>query len=94
MSNSSEPKTFRIVSITAPIHLLTFRRIWIASVLANLGALIRSVGAAWAMTQMTSSVDKVALVQTALMLPVMFISVPAGAIADMYDRRIVALVSV
>ena len=45
------------------------------------------------MTQMTSSADKVALVQTALMLPVMLISMPAGAIADMYDRRIVALVS-
>src|SRR6202171_6667475 len=44
-------------------------------------------------TQMTSSADKVALVQTALMLPIMLISMPAGAIADMYDRRIVALVS-
>jgi len=46
-----------------------------------------------AMTLMTSSADKVALVQTALMLPIMLISMPAGAIADMYDRRIVALVS-
>jgi MFS family permease len=45
------------------------------------------------MTQMASSADKVALVQTALMLPVMLIAMPAGAIADMYDRRIVALVS-
>lgn len=34
------------------------------------------------------------LVQTALMLPVMLISMPAGAIADMYDRRIIALVSI
>ena len=70
-----------------------FRRIWLASLLSNLGLLIQAVGAAWAMTQMTSSADKVALVQTALMLPVMLISMPAGAIADMYDRRIVALVS-
>lgn len=45
------------------------------------------------MTQMTSSADKVALVQTALMLPVMLITIPAGAIADMYDRRVVALVA-
>ena len=57
------------------------------------GILIQGVGAAWAMTQMTSSADKVALVQTALMLPIMLISMPAGAIADMHDRRIVALVS-
>ncbi|MGY2843604.1 MFS family permease [Bradyrhizobium sp. USDA 4509] len=45
------------------------------------------------MTEMTSSADKVALVVTALMLPVMLISLPAGAIADMYDRRIVALIA-
>ena len=70
-----------------------FRRIWLASLVSNLGLLIQGVGAAWAMTQMTPSADKVALVQTALMLPIMLISMPAGAIADMYDRRIVALVS-
>jgi MFS family permease len=79
--------------VAAPLRLTAFRRIWSASLLSNLGLLIQSVGAAWAMTQMTSSADKVALVQTALMLPVMLIAMPAGAIADMYDRRIVALVS-
>src|SRR6202051_720450 len=79
--------------ITAPLRHMVFRRIWLASLLSNLGILIQGVGAAWAMTQMTSSADKVALVQTALMLPVMFISMPAGAIADMHDRRIVAMIS-
>ncbi len=77
--------------ITAPLRHAVFRRIWLASLLSNLGILIQGVGAAWAMTQMTSSADKVALVQTALMLPIMLISMPAGAIADMHDRRIVAL---
>ena len=80
-------------SITAPLRHSVFRRIWLASLLSNLGLLIQGVGAAWAMTQMTSSADKVALVQTALMLPIMLISMPAGAIADMHDRRVVALVS-
>ena len=80
-------------SITAPLRHSIFRRIWLASLLSNLGILIQGVGAAWAMTQMTAEADKVALVQTALMLPVMLIAMPAGAIADMHDRRIVALVS-
>jgi MFS family permease len=80
-------------SITAPLRHSVFRRIWLASLLSNLGLLIQGVGAAWAMTQMTSSADKVALVQTALMLPIMLISMPAGAIADMHDRRIVAMVA-
>src|SRR6516162_1782467 len=79
--------------ITAPLRHSLFRRIWLASLLSNLGILIQGVGAAWAMTQMAASADKVALVQTALMLPVMLISMPAGAIADMHDRRIVAMVS-
>jgi len=79
--------------IAAPLRHATFRRIWLASVLSNLGILIQGVGAAWAMTQMASSADKIALVQTALSLPVMLIAMPAGAIADMYDRRMVALVA-
>ncbi len=84
---------FATDGIAAPLRHIAFRRIWAASLLSNLGLLIQAVGAAWAMTQMTSSADKVALVQTALMLPVMLIAMPAGAIADMYDRRIVSLVS-
>jgi predicted MFS family arabinose efflux permease len=88
-----KPSIFASDGVAAPLRHVTFRRIWLASLLSNLGLLIQAVGAAWAMTQMTSSADKVALVQTALMLPVMLISMPAGAIADMYDRRIVALVS-
>ncbi len=79
--------------ITAPLRYTVFRRIWLASLLSNLGLLIQGVGAAWAMTQMTDSADKVALVQTALMLPIMLIAMPAGAIADMYDRRIITLIS-
>jgi MFS family permease len=93
MTAQLERSTFAADGITAPLRHAVFRRIWLASLLSNLGLLIQGVGAAWAMTQMTSSADNVALVQTALMLPVMFISMPAGAIADMHDRRIVALIS-
>jgi MFS family permease len=93
MTEQVELSTFAADGITAPLRHAVFRRIWLASLLSNLGLLIQGVGAAWAMTQMTSSADNVALVQTALMLPVMFISMPAGAIADMHDRRIVALIS-
>jgi MFS family permease len=93
MTDTPKRPTFSADSVAAPLRHSVFRRIWLASLLSNLGLLIQGVGAAWAMTQMTSSADKVALVQTALMLPIMLISMPAGAIADMYDRRIVALVS-
>jgi MFS family permease len=77
--------------VFAPLHHAAFRRIWTASLLSNLGLLIMGVGAAWSMTQMASSPDKVALVQTALMLPVALLSTIAGAVADMFDRRKVGL---
>lgn len=93
MVEQPKPTVFSSDGVAAPLRHSTFRRIWLASLLSNLGLMIQGVGAAWAMTQMTSSADKVALVQTALMLPIMLISMPAGAVADMYDRRIVALIS-
>jgi MFS family permease len=79
--------------ILSPLRHVVFRRIWTASLLSNLGLLIMGVGAAWSMTQLTASADMVALVQTALMLPVALVSAPAGAIADMFDRRKVGLVA-
>ncbi|MGY4362937.1 MFS family permease [Bradyrhizobium sp. i1.3.6] len=90
MTDQPKLQTF---SVTAPLRYAVFRHVWLASLLSNLGILIRGVGAAWAMTEMTSSADKVALVQTATSLPVMLIALPAGAIADMYDRRLVALIA-
>lgn len=70
-----------------------FRRIWTASLFANFGILIQGVGAAWAMTTMTDRADLVALVQSATMAPIMLGAIFAGAIADTYDRRKVALVA-
>lgn len=80
-----EPSAF------APLKFKIFRNIWWASVLANFGQLILGVGAAWEMTRMTDSPTMVALVQTAIMLPLMLVTVPAGALADMFDRRKVCM---
>src|SRR5215207_2071235 len=84
---------FKEHEVAAPLRESQFRRVWGANMLSNFGSLIQGVGAAWAMTQMAASPDIVALVQTAVMLPVMLISIPAGAIADMYDRRTVGLIA-
>jgi MFS family permease len=78
-------------STFAPLREPVFRRIWTASVLSNFGQLILGVGAAWEMTRLTPSASMVALVQTALMFPLMLVAVPAGAVADMFDRRKIAM---
>src|SRR5438270_12004095 len=93
MTEPAKRPRFSSDSVAAPLRHAVFRRIWLASLLSNLGLLIQGVGAAWSMTQMASSADKVALVQTALMLPIVLMSMPAGAIADMHDCRVVAMVA-
>ena len=75
----------------APLREGSFRRIWLASVFSNFAQLFLGVGAAWEMTQLTNDPGMIALVTTAMMLPMVFVSLPAGAIADMYDKRIVAM---
>jgi MFS family permease len=78
-------------STFAPLREPAFRRIWTASLLSNFGQLFLGVGAAWEMTRLSSSASMVALVQTALMVPLMLVALPAGAIADMFDRRKIAM---
>lgn len=70
----------------SPLSHATFRNMWIGSTISNTGGLIQSVGAAWVMASI-STADDVALVQTASFLPVALLALPAGAVADIYDRR-------
>jgi MFS family permease len=80
-----------VSGIGAPLRYPVFRNVWTAGVLSNLGTQIQTVGAAWAMTQLTDSAQLVAAVQSATTMPMMLFALVAGAMADLYDRRRVAL---
>ena len=74
--------------ILAPLRRAgVFRTFWAASLVSNLGSLIQGVGAAWLMTSLAGRADLVALIQTAALLPALIFALPAGALADMFDRR-------
>ncbi|MFC4254186.1 MFS transporter [Altererythrobacter xixiisoli] len=75
----------------SPLRYRTFLLILGSSLLSNFGNAIQSVGAAWQMTATGQSADVVALVQSATNLPIMLLALPAGAWADMFDRRRVML---
>jgi len=77
----------------APFRFPAFRAIWTANLASNIGSMIQSVGAAWLMTDLTTSHQLVALVQASTTIPVMLLGLFAGAIADNHDRRIVMLVA-
>lgn len=75
----------------SPFRSTPFRVLWIATVVANAGTWVHDVGAAWLMTGLTPSPLLVALVQAATTLPVVILALPAGALADVFDRRRVLL---
>jgi MFS family permease len=75
----------------APLSNTTFRDLWIANNISNLGGLIQGVGAAWMMTSISASENMVALVQASTTLPIMLFSIVSGALADNFQRRQVIL---
>ncbi len=87
------PASWRDSPTLAPFKSRIFVSIWSASLVSNFGGLIESVGAAWLMTSLAPSADMVALVQASTALPIMLLSLPAGAIADISDRRVVMLIA-
>lgn len=78
------------VGTFSPLKGPTFRYIWLGTTLSHAGGLIQAVGAAWIMASIATA-DYVAMVQTAMFLPMALLALPAGAIADIYDRRRVQL---
>ena len=77
----------------SPLRGPVFRAVWIALVTSNIGTWMQSVGGAWLMTSLTTSPLLVALMQTATSLPILLFGLPAGALADIIDRRKLLLVT-
>jgi MFS family permease len=85
MAHTIAPR--RSVSPWAPLGEPLFRSLWIASVISYTGTWMQNVGAGWLMTQMTMNPLMIGLVQAAGAVPVFLVILPAGALADMVDRR-------
>ncbi|HEV2114193.1 MAG TPA: MFS transporter, partial [Terriglobales bacterium] len=90
----AEPALARIrVSALAPLREPLFRRLWIAAVISYIGTWMQNLGAGWLMASLTSSPLMVGLVQAAMALPVFLVVLPAGALADLVDRRKLLLIT-
>jgi len=74
-------------SAWTPLGEPLFRSLWLAAVISYIGTWMQNVGAGWLMTQLTTSPLMVSLVTAATTLPVFLVILPAGALADMVDRR-------
>lgn len=70
-----------------PLRLPLFRLFWLASLASNLGTWIHEVGAGWLMTTLEGSPEMVAAVRTSMSLPIVLLAIPAGVLADRFDKR-------
>lgn len=82
-----------VISPWAPLQHKVFRMLWIASIVSNIGTWMHEVGAGWLMTSLSPTPLMVALVQAATSAPVFLLALPAGALADIVDRRRYLIVS-
>jgi MFS family permease len=71
----------------SPLAVPMFRILWLATVVSNVGTWLSAVGTTWLMTLITPSPLMVTLVQAASTLPIFLFALPAGALADIVDRR-------
>src|SRR3712207_1574523 len=75
------------VSALAPLRIATFRALWLAQLAGMVGTWMQTVGAQWLLIDEPNAPTLVALVQTASLLPMVLLALPAGVLADSLDRR-------
>jgi MFS family permease len=81
MSTPPPPSPF------SPLRHTIFRWLFIANAASNVGTWVHDVGAGWLMTTLAPTAVMVALVQAATSFPLFLFALPAGALADVVDRR-------
>jgi predicted MFS family arabinose efflux permease len=71
----------------SPFRHTSFTIIWIATLVSNIGGWMYSSASAWLMSSLDPNPLMVSLVQVAATLPMMLFALPAGALADIIDKR-------
>jgi MFS family permease len=86
-ANPSAAATEAAPSAWSPFRHSAFTVLWIATVVSNIGGWISSAASGWLMTSLDPTPLLVSMVQVASTLPMFLAAVPAGALADVIDKR-------
>jgi predicted MFS family arabinose efflux permease len=78
---ASTPSSF------APFRHPAFAVIWTATLVSNVGGWMYSAASGWLMTSLNPDPFIVALVSAVSSLPICLFAIPAGALADIFDKR-------
>src|SRR5438309_11018264 len=77
----------------SPLRDTLYRFLWVTMFASEIGAYMQTVGASWLITSLAPSPFVVALLQMATSLSIFLLALPAGALADIVDRRKLFLVT-
>jgi MFS family permease len=80
-ARTSDTSTFR--ALRNPVY----RRLWLASVVSGIWVAAHDCAATWAMSRLSPSPFFLSVMSTVASLPFFLLTLPAGAFADMVDRR-------
>ena len=76
-----------------PLGTRAFAILISANMASNVGTWIQNVGEKWQMAELTRSPLLISLIETGSTLPILFLALAAGALADIVDRRKLLLVA-
>jgi MFS family permease len=87
------PPTPATRSPSSPLRHEAFRALWIAAIFSYIGTWVQDVGESWLMLSLTHDPLPVAMLTTAMTVPLFVLLMPAGVMADRLDRRRILLVA-
>ena len=85
---SVAPKSSTFTALRNPVY----RNLWLATLLSGTCVSAHDTAATWAMNMLSPSAFLLSLMSTVASLPFFFFTLPAGALADMVDRRKLMLI--
>lgn len=84
---SSPPSPSGPGSALSPFKHRAFAVVWSATVISSIGMWVQNAASGWLMTSLDPDPRIVAMVQVASTLPLFLLGLPAGALADIFNRR-------
>jgi MFS family permease len=84
---SSTPQTMTKTSTWMALRNPVFRKLWIASVISGTCVAAHDTAATWLMNMLTPSPFLISVLATVASLPFFLFTLPAGALADIVDRK-------
>ena len=91
MEKTSEEKTTEKTSTWRALRNSVFRKLWLAMVVSGSCIGAHNTAIYWALNSLGASTILISLMATVSALPYTLFTLPAGAIADMVDRKKILL---